>query len=172
MNRFLERSFPPGFSYRSEIKPCIIALVAGILINLIRFLTEYSSVRWSLYIRIGTDAILDESRVMPDFAYVLGDRLNILLILAALSLIIASAIHYAYYRTAGKSIYLMRRLPNRFELHRRCLLMPAIYALAFLLAAAALLLIYYAVYMNKTPQACLTPNQWQKLWAHFLRRGF
>ena len=164
MNSFLKRSYPPGFNYQSELKAVFNTLVASIIISLSRFVGAYSSQRQSLYIRIGTDRFLDESRVMPDFVYVLGDKLNILLILAALALMIASAVHYAYYHTGSKSIYLMRRLPNRFELYKRCLLMPLIYALVFLLAAAALLLICYAAYMSMTPEACLSPNQWQKLW--------
>ena len=163
MNSFLKRSYPPGFNYPSELKAVCVTFGASTLISLIGFFNEYSSQRQSLYIRIGTDRFLDESRVMQDFVYVLGDKLHILLILAALALLIASAVHYAYYHNDSKSIYLMRRLPNRFELYKRCLLMPLIYALVFLLAAAALLLICYAAYMGLTPEACLSPNQWQKL---------
>ena len=164
MNRFLQRSFPPGYRYKNEIMVSIGVFAGGVLNSSIGFISEYSAAKQSLYIRIGTDAILDESRVMPDFAYILGGKLNYIFILAALALIIPSAIHYAFYHSGSKSIYLMRRLPNRFELYRRCLLMPLIYTLAYMLAAAALLLIFYAVYMNGTPEACLTPNQWQKIW--------
>ena len=164
MNSFLKRNLPPGYRYKNEIALSIGVFAGGALSSSTGFFREYSTAKRSLYIRIGTDIILDESRVMPDFIRVLGGKLNYMLILAALALIIASAIHYAYFHTGSKSIYLMRRLPNRFELHRRCLLMPLIYALAFVLMAAVLLLIYYTVYMNFTPRACLTPNQWQKIW--------
>ena len=164
MNRFFERSFPPGFNYLSELKAVAFAFCASILFSLISFFTEYSAEKRALYIQIGTDMILDESRVMPDFINVLGGSLRILFILAALAFIITSTIHYVYYHTGSKSIYLMRRLPNRYEQHRRHLLFSLIYALIFVLAAAILLLIYYSVYINNTPEACLTPNQWQKIW--------
>jgi len=164
MSRFLKRSFPPGFSYKPELKAASFALGCSAFICFIGFFTDYSALRRFLYIRIGTDIILDESRVMEDFVYILGGRLNVLLILAALIPIIAAVSHYAYYHNGSKSIYLMRRLPNRFELHRQCLLMPLIYALVFVLAAAAMLLICYAIYMGLTPEACLTPNQWRKIW--------
>ena len=164
MKSFLDRSFPTGYGYKTELKVVLIALVTGSLISLIRFNGAYSFERQALYMRRGTELILDESRVIPDFVIILGDKLYILLILAALVFILASGIHYAYHHNGSKSIYLMRRLPGRFELHRRCLLIPLISALVFILAAALLLLVYYLIYMNSTPEACLAPNQWQKLW--------
>ena len=164
MNKYLKRSYPPGYSYKNEIALTICAFAGGALNSLIGFFREYSAAKKSLYIRIGTDIILDESRVMPDFIHILGGKLYYMLILAALAFIIPSAIHYAYYHTGSKSIYLMRRLPNRFELHRQRLLMPLVYAFVFVFATAALLLIYYAVYMSNTPEACLPPGQWQKIW--------
>ena len=33
-----------------------------------------------------------------------------------------------------------------------------------LAAALILLLVYFAVYQLVTPEACLTPGQWEKLW--------
>ena len=163
MKRFLERSFPPGYGCKTELTAIFITLGAGVLISLFSFLSAFFAARRTLYIRRGAELILDESSVMPDFVYILGDKLLILLILAALIFVLATMIHYAYYQNGSRSIYLMRRLPNRFELHRRCLVVPLISALVFVLIAAFLLLIYYAVYMRFTPEVCLTPNQWQKL---------
>ena len=167
MNRFLERNLPPGYRYKNELALSLAVFISGALNSILGYFREYSAARRSLYIFMVADSILDESRVMPDFIHILGDRLNILFILAALAFIIPSAIHYAYHHTGSKSIYLMRRLPKRSELHRRCLLIPLIYALVYVFVAAALLLIYYAVYIHRTPQACLTPNQWQKIWREF-----
>ena len=82
----------------------------------------------------------------------------------SLCLVLLAAYHYAYHRQGSKSIYLMRRLPSKLELHRRCLTLPIAGILIALLTAFLLLLIYYAVYMNVTPAECLMPGQWQKLW--------
>ena len=116
---------------------------------------------------MGGEMTLIEGAIMPDFVNILGNNLLQHVIFGILAFIFASAIHYAYYRADSKSIYLMRRLPNSFELHRRCLLLPALYAVDFLLMGAVLLFIYYAIYMISTPEAALMPGQWQRLWSVF-----
>jgi len=167
MKNFLERNFPPGYSYASELKAVFSGIAIAVLISLLSFWGAYSAEIQSLYRPVGADLILDETRIMPDFVYILSDNLLILLILSAFIFILVSLVHYAYYQSGSRSIYLMRRLPNRFELHKRALLIPLISALLAVLLAVLLLIIYYAVYMLWTPQACLTPNQWQKIWRVF-----
>ena len=49
----------------------------------------------------------------------------------------------------------MRRLPNRGELWRRCLAVPAATALAALAAVAVLAAVYFGIYLIFTPAACL-----------------
>ena len=164
MNEFLARNLPPGYEFKNEVKAVSVSFAGGVIISLFGFFIEYSSARQFLYLQTGTVRILDENAVMPDFVYILGGKLNILLILAGLAFVISSAIHYAYFHSGSKSFYLMLRLPHRFELHKRSMLIPLIYALMFLLAAAILLLVYYAAYMTKTPEPCLRPDQWRKIW--------
>ena len=104
---------------------------------------------------------------MPDFVTLLGHYL-IGFLLVALCMLAIVAYHYLYHRQGSKSIYTMRRLPDGMVLHRRCWTLPVLMALASLLAAFVLLMIYYAIYMFVTPDACLTPGQWQKLWSVIL----
>jgi len=82
--------------------------------------------------------------------------------------LIAIASRYRYYHQDSKSIYLMRRLPDRAELHRSCLVQPLLRVALVLVVMAVLLLIFYTVYMNQVPEECLQPNQWQKLWRWIL----
>ena len=72
--------------------------------------------------------------------------------------------HYSYHYRESKSIYLMRRLSDPWELHRRCLTLPVVGVGLALLVAFVLLMLYFAVYMGVTPEECLTPHQWQKIW--------
>lgn len=111
--------------------------------------------------------VLDENAVMPDFVTLL-DHYLIGFLLVALCMLAIVAYHYLYHRQGSKSIYTMRRLSDGMELHRRCWTLPVLMALASLLAAFVLLMIYYAIYMFVTPDACLTPGQWQKLWSVIL----
>ena len=168
MKHFLERSFPPGYAYKPELKALTAALAWSILSSFVSFLVSFSSARQSLYIRLGNKLLLDETRVMPDFVNILNNYLIVYFIFAALILAAATIIHYAYYHRESKSIYLMRRLPNRFELHRRSLLIPLLSALIHMFVAFVMLLILYAVYMIFTPKACLAPDQWNRMWSVFL----
>ena len=54
----------------------------------------------------------------------------------------------------------MRRLPQRWELLRRCLTVPVLAAVGYLLEAALLLGIDYAIYRLATPAQAL-----QALWS-------
>jgi len=85
--------------------------------------------------------------------------------LAALSHVI---VHYQYHHRVSKSIYTMKRLPNRWELHRRCWSLPLCCFAAVLLTGFLLLLVYYAVYLLVTPAENLAPDQWKKLWSVIL----
>ncbi len=67
----------------------------------------------------------------------------------------------------SRSDYLMRRLPNRWELARRSYALPLLLILATLVTMALLLAIYYAVYLALTPPECLQPDQLSKLWDNF-----
>ena len=62
---------------------------------------------------------------------------------------------YLYHRKGSMSIYLMRRLPDNRELHRRCWGRPLIWVGRSVLLMAAILLFYFVVYLVFTPKACL-----------------
>lgn len=70
------------------------------------------------------------------------------------ALLILGGFHYLYHRKGSMSIYLMKRLPNRWELHRRCWGVPLLGAAAGLLLMTALMLLYYLFYCCVTPDVC------------------
>jgi len=131
---------------------------------LFSFLNRYTDALGDLYDRIDDKHVLIPGAVMPDFVDVLGQSLLGFLIVCTL-MIAAAVMHYAYHFHESKSIYTMRRLPRRWELHRRCLTLPAAGILLSTLAAFALLLLFYAAYMTLTPDICLTNGQWTKIWS-------
>lgn len=158
----LERYAPPGVNWRLELKWLAVGLSASALYSLGFFVTFFSE-RNSLYSWNGVEKVLCDGAVMPDFAQVLGSSLAGFLI-AAFCMAAVLAWHYAYHYQGTKSIYLMRRLPSRWELHRRCLALPLAAALGSLCVDFLLLLLYFGIYMVFTPNLCLTPDQWAKLW--------
>ena len=89
---------------------------------------------------------------------------RILLVVAVVLVLGFIVYHYLYYRQGSKSIYLMKRLPSKHELHKRAIALPMLAILGCLVAALIVMLLYFAIYMLATPKQCLLPNQWQKLW--------
>lgn len=152
----LTRFVPPGV----ELSPlraaaaCLTGIAA--FITLCVFSTRLS--RW-------LDALTYQT-AMVDFCVVLGGALIPFFLLALCELAFLLYFYLTFFQ-GSKSIYLMRRLPRR-ELARRCLALPVSAAASTLLAAFAMLLICYAIYMVKVPDESLTPHQWQKLWRSIL----
>lgn len=62
---------------------------------------------------------------------------------------------YRYHKRDTMSIYLMRRLPDKWDLHRRCWGMPVILTIGSFLLMGAVLGLYYLVYLLLTPAGCL-----------------
>ena len=59
--------------------------------------------------------------------------------------------YYASFSTGTMSIYTMRRLPDKWELHRRCWTLPILSAAAEVLLFAALTLLCWLLYRFATP---------------------
>lgn len=160
----LSRYAPAGFDWKRELKWCCAGGAASLLYSL-TFFNRFSSALRQLYDRNwrGEGKKLLEGAVMADFREVLGSSLTLFFALA-LCMLLVCVVHYAYHYRGSKSAYLMRRLPDRWDWHRRCLGIPVAAALLSLLAAFLLLLVYYWVYMTFTPGGCLASGQWQKIW--------
>lgn len=170
MNRIcLKRLFPPGADIRTELTWLAWAFAAALLFSLscpLRLWMELSDLR-----RNGWDPVSETWRSwarLADFSEILGTALIGFVIIALLAFALA-ALHYSGHYTGGsRSIYTMRRLPQRFELHLRCLAVPA---LTLLLSAALwfiLLALYYALYITAAPEQLLQPGQWQHFWQTLL----
>lgn len=162
----LQRLVPPGVDARQELRWLLGGWALSFVYSL-GFVIRMVQERSMLYRVAGSGRVLRTGVAMPDFAGLLGRHLYGFLIVALCMLAIV-AYHYLYHRQGSKSIYTMRRLPDGMELHRRCWTLPVLMALASLLAAFVLLMIYYVAYMLVTPKSCLTPGQWQKLWSVIL----
>lgn len=63
--------------------------------------------------------------------------------------------NYRSHYTGSMSIYTMRRLPDKWELHRRCWTVPVLAALGALAMMAVLAGVYYWMYLMLTPDGHL-----------------
>ena len=102
--------------------------------------------------------VLYEGMMMPMFGYLVSHWF-VLFGAILLGCIAMAVLFYLYHRQDSMSIYTMRRLPRRSELHIRCLTVPIAAALAAILLAITLLALYYAFYHWLVPPQCISPDQ-------------
>ncbi len=159
----LSRLAPPGLALKPEKQLFGWGMALSALFSL-QFFTRFADAREKLYWKNGPQRELMEGAVMEDFRALLGPSLAGFLVLAV-CLAALIGVHYAYHYHGSRSIYLMRRLPHRRELHRRCLTLPLAGIVLCLAAAFLVLCLFYLVYMTFTPEVCLAPGQWQKIWS-------
>lgn len=158
----LARHAPLGIQVRSEWLGYAAGLAAAMVYSLI-FLVRYFSAREDLYEWTLQGRQLIEGAVMPDFARLMDGLLAGFAVIA-LTMPVLAVYHYLYHWQETKSIYVMRRLPSCWELHRRCLTLPAAGLLIGGVAALTIILLYYWLYMGCTPEQCLMPGQWERFW--------
>lgn len=162
----LTRHAPCGINTRTEFTAfCALEGIAiGLTLPLLRRISE---ARQELYHWTGAKKVLLEGAVMPDFITLVEKSFFGFPAVMAAALFFV-LYHYAFHYQGSKSIYLMRRLPNRWELHRRCWTLPVAAIALFALSAAVMFLLYFAIYLLATPGGCLAPDQWQKIWSVIL----
>lgn len=105
---------------------------------------------------------------MMPFANVLGMSLGGFVFLASACLLYIP-IYYQMHYGKAHSVYVMRRLPDRFSLHRRCLALPLVLALCTIAVAGVLLMMYYVVYCCVTPPEYLIDGQFALLWESWIQ---
>ena len=156
----LARLTPPGIRWQTELK--LWAWLAGAAaVYSFAFFFELAEEISRLYHTPypGAARQLREGWMMPYFAELAQGRFR-LFPLVLLAMLLTAAGNYLSFFRGSKSIYLMRRLPQRGETARRCLGLPLLLAGATLLLAGLLLLMDYLIYTLAVPSACLAPGQW------------
>lgn len=158
--------YPVGYEIKKELTVVVLGLVAALLYSFTYF-DKYFDCYSALFDYIGDKKILLDYMLMEDFYIILGSSLTGFLAFLIIPIFYA-VLHYTYHYNDSKSIYLMKRLPEKNELHIRCLALPLIYIAVSLFCALLLLLLYYLFYITFTPDKCLTPDQLGKLWRSIL----
>ncbi len=161
-----EKLIPPGINIAREVRTLIGGAVIAFLYSL-GFFFRYSDAYHELFDYVGGKRVLLEGAQMRSFGALWGNSHYGFYILALLSLAFI-IYHYAYFYQGSKSIYLMKRLPNRLERHYRCITLPVLYAIASVLLSVAVMLLYLAFYLIFTPKGCISPAEWQIPWGILL----
>lgn len=156
----LSRYTPPGIDPLFELKFFLCGIICSALYSLFGYLIRLFA---SLHILYDYDSHeLIKGAMMTDFNLLI-ESLFTGFTITAVCMMALIIYHYAYHTHLSRSIYLMKRLPNSFEMHRRCISLPI--ATAFLCAVCVFLLIvlYFLFYLIVVPKECLAPDQIIKL---------
>ena len=148
----LKKFDPPGMETDKEQGFFITGMVCSLLYSI-----TYFDAYWDEYRRLFQRDVLRSERTIAPFLEILDKRLMGYVILAA-CMFVAVAIRYAYYRQGSRSIYLMRRLPDKGLLHRTCWVRPLVRMGLSLLAALVSLAVFFGIYVFVTPAVCLPWN--------------
>lgn len=154
----LTKYVPPGQDIKEE-KGLFILGMCGAVIFSMGYLSRYAQAWRNLYEWEDGRRIELKGIMMKGFLPLLENALVGFLILA-IAMLGFIAYHYMYYYKDSKSIYLMKRLPDKFEMHRRCISIPLMAVFASILAAVVILFIYLGVYVLFTPKECMTSGWW------------
>ena len=154
---FVRRRMPPG----TPITPDAVLyalLIGGAFIRSLFFLAEYYNAYTNLFREtLAGERILRDGAMMPAFSEIIHGALAGFPFTAAVMLLFLCRNLLSFYQ-GSRSIYLMRRLPDVWELPRRTAVLPLCGAAASTCTAFLMYGILYAVYAGITPPACLPPD--------------
>ena len=162
----LEKYAPPGANFKQQKDFFITGNIISLLGSLY-FFVEYFNEYQKLFDYDGEKNVLIEGLKMPDFPLILDKFLVGFLIMAVCMMFYVFFYYIYYYQNGSKSIYLMKRLPKRFEIHKRAWILPLFYTALCLTIGFLLAVFYLCFYLIVTPQDCLLPDQWQKFFLFF-----
>ncbi len=168
-NKFkLSSYFPLGYDYKSEIGWTIGGYVIsllysfGFLIKLSTYENETKSTMLDRGMTAQEAAPLNTFDLELYFEQILGGSLQLYYVFAigSLGLIIY---RYMFHHIDSKSIYTMKRLPDKNDLRKRCVNASVIYFIIFITTAIILKHFYYIHYVL-TVIDFYAPNHYWRIW--------
>ncbi len=155
----LSRYIPLGRKSSQPMQGGIFLLVVGTLRAVVELMDNYLAARDSLFETVRVSMIEVHQELIPGamihpFPSLIQHSFDFfpLFWLFMLWEVIDC---YLYHRKETRSIYLMRRLPDKWDLHRRCWGRPLIYTAGSIVLIGLILLSYFIVYLVFTPAECL-----------------
>lgn len=153
-----KRHLPVGWEWENTKTGLIWGHILSGL-SLFSFLQRYSLALDSLYTQVpGPNGTyireLDPTRTILPFRDLLGGTplFGLWIFLAVMPLMVWR--YYRFHTQDAMSVYTMRRLPDRWEYHRRCWTQPILSAMAELLLYALLTALCWLIWYFATPVPC------------------
>lgn len=160
MKRFMIDHVPLGVNLLNECMWILFGWGFSIVFSFIRF---YAVLGRNINMLERWENEIVRTHMMPDFSKILfGSMAGFWVMIGCMGAL--AAYHYYYHYNGSKSIYLMKRIVNPLELHRRCLALPVLVTGITLVIMFLLVCAYYRLYMAAVPGKFLAPGQWEKIW--------
>lgn len=168
MKKKLRDLVPPWTDGMAHLQICLAALIAPSLISLWIYyaeLTEHLTI-CSIWTE-GDRWVFPPGRMMHDFVTLLHGVWPLFWV-PLVTAVILGVVNRHGFSQGSKAVYLMRRLPDRWEYPRRCFALPLLTLLLGVALTVLVLLACWGLYTHFTPEYAIPPNQWEKFWAGIL----
>ena len=152
LRRMLERVLPPNVPADTMHGIIIGSLGLGVLVAVIDFTVRYSATYRGMFY---WDGRLMDTALMNHFSAYAEPVVIVFGVVVLLALLSAVMLYSSYY-LGGRSIYLMRRLPDgRQTLRRQVWTAPLLWAACAAVLGALVLALCYGAWYWITPDQCL-----------------
>lgn len=151
--KWLEKYAPLGINVATEVGVYIAGVVIATLQSTM-FFVNYGNATADLYTYRLNKQVLIEGAIIKEFQYLL-ENVFLFSTLVCIATLLVTIFHYMYHYEGSKMMYLMKRLPDKWEVHRRCWTLPVAGAVLMVVWMQVLKMFYYAVYILCTPSQCL-----------------
>ncbi len=166
----IKKIIPVGMNANTEIFILISSFALSVCRALFFYLNYRSSYNYLFEFRDG-QKILNEAKTMRDFCTITEGCFDGFVI-SLFIFIFMIFFHYGYHYKDSKSIYTMKRLPQKKELHIRCITLPSVSIMLCITLSVLLISLFYHHYMTMTPTECMpSGNQWQMFWVNMIYGG-
>lgn len=165
MKKKLRDLVPPWTDGVAHLQICLVALTGPSLISLGIFHAELQETLNILCVwQDATQRIFPPGRMMHDFVTLLHGVWPLFWV-PLVTAVILGVVNRHGFSQGSKAVYLMRRLPDRWEYPRRCFALPLLTLLLGMALTVLVLLACWGLYTHFTPEYAIPPNQWEKLLA-------
>ena len=151
--------YPLGWPWQKELQYTGAALGLSAIYAFFRFVFPFQAAVNQLYELRGRERVLIPGETVPPFPQVFAGALAGVW-LVSLCLLLMPVFHHRWHWWGSRSIYLMRRLPRRWEFCRRCVAGPALGLAGTVLCALLMVTLCFLWYWFLTPAGHLPPDVW------------
>ena len=165
--RTLADLVPPGAKFKRDLGLLALWFALFVLLgSFLIFVIRYENARSRLYEDVLGRRLLRSGAQIDPLAEILSGTFRLAVVYGILTFVNIAGNYMTFYRES-KSSYLMRRIPDRWELPRRCAAVPLIGLAAGMILTAVLICLCNLIYFKATPPQCIPVGEHFLFWRAF-----